>query len=363
VDNKEVVYCETLEQWEFVNSKLDIEIRLSNEYFIKYNYKYKNLFETMCWREGVFGCLFYKENNYKIYTFNEWLINRNLKIKNEIGMKELMLDVLNKTYDNLILRKSKVPLFMSNPGLCKTIIAKEFANSKAVNMLKITLSQRLPNEVVGMMMPNVKSGKLEVFDSYELEKLKDGDILFLDELLNGTLKQTLDAVLNLLEDRTLPSGQKLANVMIIAASNPQGLINITPQIKERFIRYDLKFNSNEFKDYLKCKYGMNSSISNNICTLINKEKFDNDSWNYVTPRSIEKAINQIGCDLKSNYDDILMPYLNEEIEIPMDISINNIEVKKEDKVKYIEILKLIIKNYNDTENRKQTSRASSNILN
>ena len=264
-------------------------------------------------------------------------------------MKDQILDILEKTYSNPILRNRTVPLFMSSPGYGKTTIIKNFAKEKKVKLLKITLSQRMPNEVVGMMMPNINTGKLEVFDSYELDSLNDGDILFIDEVFNGTLKQTLDAFLNLLEDRTLPSGKKMADVMILAASNPQGLINITPQIKERFIRYDLNFNLTEYQDYLKYNYGMPLSISGNICKLILKEKFE-DNWNYASPRSIEKAINQIGCELISPYDDILLPYLKETIICPTDIE--SINIKKDDEIEYLKLLKLIIKSKNDTKNNK-----------
>ena len=128
----------------------------------------------------------------------------------------------------------------------KSTIARQFAEAKGVHFEKITLSQRMPNEVVGGVMPNSETKTWEVYDSSELSKLKDGDILFFDEVFNGTLKQTLDALLNLLEDRTLPKGKKLADVMIVAASNPQGLINLTPQIKQRFERENLKFNAEEF---------------------------------------------------------------------------------------------------------------------
>ena len=206
--------------------------------------------------------------------------------------------------------------------------------------MKITLSQRMPNEVVGMVMPDVTTSKLVVYDSHELNSLNDGDVLFFDEVFNGTLKQTLDAVLNLLEDRVLPSGKKLADVLIVAASNPQGLINLTPQIKERFIRYDLKFNKEEFQAILKDKYGMPKTISNHLCTLIGKEKFEHDGWNFTTPRSIEKSINQIGCDLTSPYDDVLLPFLNETLSSPMDIE--SLEIKKGDKVEYLKLLKLIL---------------------
>ena len=266
-------------------------------------------------------------------------------------MEKQMLDVLNKTYDNLHLRRTTVPLFMSNPGIGKTKIIEKFAKDKGVRMKKITLSQRMPNEVVGGMMPDANSKTWEVYDSSELQQLNDGDVLFFDEVFNGTLKQTLDALLNLLEDRTLPTGKKLADVMIVAASNPQGLINLTPQIKQRFERENLKFNAEEFQVYLKNKYGMPESISSHLCTLINKEKFEPNDWNFVTPRSVEKAINKIGCELKSNYDDVLLPFLTKTIESPMDIS--KLNVKKGDQVEYLNILKLLIANSNvklrDTE--------------
>jgi len=282
---------------------------------------------------------------WKIYSFEEFLIIKGITNKtNKQSMEKQMLEVLNKTYDNLHLRRTTVPLFMSNPGIGKTTIIQKFAKDRGVQMKKVTLSQRMPNEVVGGMMPDIASKTWETYDNSELQTLKDGDILFFDEVFNGTLKQTLDALLNLLEDRTLPTGKKLADVMIVAASNPQGLINLTPQIKQRFEREDLKFNSEEFQAYLKNKYGMPESISSHICTLINKEKFEPNEWNFVTPRSVEKAINKIGCELKSNYDDILLPYLTKTIESPMDIS--KLNVKKGDQVEYVNILKLLIANSN-----------------
>ncbi len=115
------------------------------------------------------------------------------------------------------------------------------------------------------------------------------------------------------EDQYLVNFDKLADVMIVAASNPQGLINLTPQIKERFIRFELAFDIEEYQTLLKNKYGMPFSVSKNISNLIQKEKFEN-SWDFITPRSIEKAINQIGCDIETSYDSLLLPYLSEKIK-------------------------------------------------
>lgn len=263
-------------------------------------------------------------------------------------MRKEILEILEKTYKNPILRRTTIPLFMSSPGIGKTNITetfiKEYIEVNGNKMVTMVLPNLMPNEAVGGVYPNQKERIWEFYDSEKLSSLNDGDCLFLDEVFNGTLKQTLDAMLNVLGQRRLGSGKKMADVMIVAASNPQGLINLTPQIKERFIRYDLKFNSEEYQVYLKNKYGMPESISSHLCTLINKEKFEPNDWSFVTPRSVEKAINQIGCELKSNYDDVLLPYLTKTIESPMDIS--KLNVKKGDQVEYVNILKLLIANSN-----------------
>jgi hypothetical protein len=204
-------------------------------------------------------------------------------------------------------------------------------------MLKLTLSQRMPNEVAGGLMPNADTKTWQVYDSEELSSLKDGDILFIDECFNGVLKSTLDSFLNILEDRVLPSGKPLADICILAASNPQGLIHITPQIKERFIRYDLSFNAQEFQDYLKSNWGVPFKISETFCHFILKEKFEDNNWNYVTPRSVEKALIQIANNLLSPLEDILMPSLLIEIECPLDLT--DLSIKKGENIKFINLLK------------------------
>jgi hypothetical protein len=223
-----------------------------------------------------------------------------------------MLDILEKTYTNPILRRTTVPLFMSSPGQGKSTVIKQFAESKGVNMVKITLSQRMPNEVVGMLMPDLKTGKMVAFNSYELSKVKPGDIVFFDEVFNGTLKQTLDAVLNLLEDRMLPSGKKLADVMIVAASNPQGLINLTPQIKERFVWYTTTFDGPMWSDFMFKKYGLIKPIANKLINLITSEDFTTNNFN--TPRSLDKAVDMIINGVPTPYNNVVKPILETLIE-------------------------------------------------
>lgn len=344
---KGLVCVDTYEKYRyFLDNRNYRSLTWTDANWLKYKEcTYINIIENSLFSYGLLS--HYKTYKYTTYTFDEWLEEnegKTNKNKNEEKqMKKLILDVLTKTYDNSILRQNTVPLFMSSPGMGKTSLIKQFAKDKGVRLLKITLSQRMPNEVVGGLMPDKDSKTWEVYVSHELKTLKDGDILFFDEVFNGTLKQTLDALLNLLEDRMLPDGTHLADVMIVAASNPQGLINLTPQIKERFIRYDLKFDAVEFQTYLKDKYAMPNTISKHLCTLINKETFElsgSDSWNYFTPRSIEKAIMQIGCGGDSPYEDLLIPFLAEQIILPGDVPALN--AKAEDKIQFIELLKIIV---------------------
>jgi len=347
---EECVHCETQEQWDFVSKCFGIEFHTSS---------FKEYLEngTVCiyWKSETFSDVTYAKQYHILLTFTQWekLTNNYLNNKqlNNKGMIKQINEILEKTYSNPILRRTIVPLFMSNPGAGKSKTIAAFAKSKGVKMVKITLSTRMPNEVTGMVMPDLINDRVVLLDSYQLANLNPGDIIFFDEVFNGTLKQTLDSFLNFLEDWMLLSGKSLADVLIVAASNPQGLINLTPQIKERFIRYDLKFEASEYQAYLKGKYGMPEKISAHLCTLINKEKFDQAGWDYVTPRSIEKAINQLGCEMESPYGHILTPFLSEEIISPIDIT--SINIKQGDNVPYIELLKLIVKNENVKETEKQ----------
>lgn len=71
----EVVHCETLEQWKIVNSHIDYEFRLENQWDVEKEFTCKVLHE----RE-YFHIRFFMEKNSKIYTFDEWLKLNNLNI-------------------------------------------------------------------------------------------------------------------------------------------------------------------------------------------------------------------------------------------------------------------------------------------
>lgn len=254
-------------------------------------------------------------------------------------MKQV-IDVISKIYENEELRSSCIPLFLSNPGLGKTTTIHKFFNEKGKKCLSIVSSTKLPHEFSGIAIPNHETKRMTYFDYDALLDLNDGDCLFLDELLNAN-PMILNAFLTVLEDRVLPSGKKLAKIMIIAAANPQGSVSLTPQIKERFIFYDIKFDKESWKRYM-AKYLITDNIFEQLCVLVQNESFNSSDKNYFTPRSIEKAIKMILAGVNTPYEKKLTPILNEMImnNTGKDITLGETTWKANEMISWLKLQKL-----------------------
>jgi hypothetical protein len=250
-------------------------------------------------------------------------------------------EILTKIYDDEELRQTCIPLFLSSPGLGKTDVIKQFAKDKGVKCLDIIASQLMPHEVSGMLLPVHKQKEVEYFDTKMFTSLQDGDILFFDELLNANT-MVLNACLTILENRELISGKKLPKIMIVAAANPQGATIITPQIKERFIWYDIKFDKDTWKQYMS-KFMITDEIFEQLCILVQNEPFNSSEKNYYTPRSIVKAIKMIIADIDTPYEAKLKPILNNLIEntAENDIKIKEYVFKKNEKISWLTLQKII----------------------
>ena len=226
---------------------------------------------------------------------------------------KVIIDVLEKVYNNRQLRRSVVPLFIGNPGLGKTVLIDQFTKAQGVNLVELITSQMSPFEISGIAMPDKDLKKMIYYNFDKLESLKDGDVLFFDELLNGN-PTVLNACLTILEQRKLISGKPLPDILIVAAANPQGMTPITPQIKERFVWYDVNFDQNMWVKYMVNKYSISKTIGVKLSQLIKDETFT--GRNFFTPRSIDKAVNMIINDVPTPYSNALEPILLELIKNP-----------------------------------------------
>mgnify|MGYP003501077257 FL=1 len=255
-------------------------------------------------------------------------------------------DTIEKIYQDEELRETCIPLFLSNPGLGKTEIIKCFAKERGIKCLTEIASTKMPHEFSGIAIPDHDKKRMTFFDYDALLDLKDGDVLFLDELLN-TNPMILNAFLTVLEDRVLPSGKKLAKIMIVAAANPQGATIITPQIKERFVWYDIKFNKPAWKQYMS-RFLITDEIFEQLCTLIQSENFNSSERNYFTPRSIVKAIKMIIAGIETPYAVKLKPILNGLIENTSenDIVIGDYTFGKNEKISWLKLMQLYKTNKN-----------------
>lgn len=149
---------------------------------------------------------------------------------------------------------------------------------------------------------------MSFWDFDTLLDMKDGDILFFDEVFNGN-PTVLNACLTILEEREMISGKKLPDIMIVAAANPQGMVPLTPQIKERFVWYKFEFPKKSWQDYMYNKYKMPKLVSEKLTLLVKNEEFKKES-NYNSARSIDKAVGMIINNVYTPYEHELLPILN-----------------------------------------------------
>lgn len=185
-----------------------------------------------------------------------------------------------------------VPCLVGSAGIGKTAAVKEHRKWVAeqlgkeedeVKLITIIASQILPNEVSGITMPVPETKAMEIFDHYKLSQLRDGDILFFDELLEAD-QLVLSACLTLIESRQLMSGRKLPKVQIIAATNPTiKPMTLKENIRQRFVWRKFDIDPNGCREYIKDTYGFD--IGPVLASLIVER---GDEYNILTQRSMTK---------------------------------------------------------------------------
>lgn len=195
-------------------------------------------------------------------------------------------------------RDQIVPCFMGCPGIGKTHEIERYAKDRGKKVVHIIASQILPSEVSGITMPDKEAGGMTVYDHVRLSSLKDGDILFFDELLQGQ-QQVLSACLTLIQERRLMSDKPLPDVMIVAAANPLANPNQLPAaIRDRFLFIGMEFDFAEWKQYMKDSQDI--IIEDSMRNEIDASDTNVVGWNAQTPRTVTKLCKFI----TNNIDDV-----------------------------------------------------------
>lgn len=185
-------------------------------------------------------------------------------------------------------RKEIVLCLLGKPGIGKTEAVERFARNHNRNVVHIITSQILPSEVSGMTMPNQETRSMDVFDHYRLSHMKDGDILFFDELLKGQ-QQVLNACLTLIQERRLMSGTELPDVLIIAAANPLASPTQLPlEIRQRFMFVEINWDHSEWINYMMDLGFENERVLNKLSDKIYTGLDSVKTWNTLTPRTATK---------------------------------------------------------------------------
>ena len=226
------------------------------------------------------------------------------KVKKDIDEVYSLIEAADKCRDQIVL------CLLGKPGIGKTEAVERFAKDHGRNVVHIIASQIMPNEVSGMTMPNQETRSMDVFDHYRLSHMKDGDILFFDELLKGQ-QQVLNACLTLIQERRLMSGTKLPDVLIIAAANPLASASqLPPEIRQRFLFHKVEWKSDRWIRYMQ-NLGFHDSVD--MMGLVKEIEHGLTSsmsdWNVLTPRTATKLCLWMR---ETNCDPIVKKYIGRE---------------------------------------------------
>ena len=130
-----------------------------------------------------------------------------------------MLETILKLYITAMAGdvRSPTPHLFGPPGCGKSTVVEEAAKLLGVNLHTINVSRLSPLELEGVQMPDKEHAVLNLLTATYWTKLKDGDIILLDEFLRG-FPEVYNGLLDIMTARNV-AGYVLPKVFIIAASN------------------------------------------------------------------------------------------------------------------------------------------------
>lgn len=195
---------------------------------------------------------------------------------------ERMIQLLDVSW---YMRSEIVPCLVGPPGIGKTAAVMQHAKSHGCGkVVKIVASRCVPSETVGMTMPDHEHRSMDIYNSMQLSSLEDGDILFLDELLEAD-QFVLSTLLTVIESREMADGTPLPDIQIIAATND----TIPPEqlkgnIRQRFMFSRFKLDKEQTRKYILERTGID--VPKGVLDGLNCN--GGPDYNFLTPRSLTK---------------------------------------------------------------------------
>lgn len=183
-----------------------------------------------------------------------------------------------------LMRDQIVPCLVGPPGIGKTAAVMKHAKAHGSKVVKIVASRCVPSETVGMTMPDHENRSMTIYNSMQLGSLRDGDILFLDELLEAE-QFVLSTLLTVIESREMADGTPLPDIQIIAATNDTiPAEQLRDNIKQRFMFKQFSMDREQTASYIHEITGM--KVPDRLLSIM-REKSDG-GYNFMTPRSLTK---------------------------------------------------------------------------
>lgn len=206
---------------------------------------------------------------------------------------EKMIELLDTSW---LLRSEIVPCLVGPPGIGKTKAVMQHAKEHGCGkVVKIVASRCIPSETVGMTMPVHETKSMAIYNSMQLSSLEDGDILFLDELLEAD-QFVLSTLLTVIESREMADGTPLPDIQIVAATNdtvpPEQL---RPNIRQRFMFQRFGIDVPGTHDYILRQTGID--VPDDVLRRLSDTGTD---YNFLTPRSLTKLCLWINEAAKEN---------------------------------------------------------------
>lgn len=183
------------------------------------------------------------------------------------------------------MRSEIVPCLVGPPGIGKTAAIELHARNHGSKVVKIVASRCVPSETVGMTMPDNEHRSMDIYNSRQLSSLEDGDILFLDELLEAD-QFVLSTLLTVIESREMADGTPLPDIQIVAATNDTiPAEQLKGNIRQRFLFERFKVDRDQTARYIKERTGMGMPVAV-LDALTSGESCK--SYNFLTPRTLTK---------------------------------------------------------------------------